>query len=202
MIVSKISNKYSLFYNLRLVYDCIVTKLIYKHQRIIRHPFFIRGRQMIKFDKNLTTGIGCRLEAFIADGDKSIKLKLGNNIQINDYVHISAIKSVSIGDDVLMASHVYISDNSHGCYDDSQNATPLDIPPIRRPYYVSPVRIGNRVWLGEGVIVMPGVNIGDGSIIGAHSIVNKNIPENSIAVGSPAKVIKRWDSVNNIWIKV
>lgn len=202
MIISKISNKYSLLDKLKLVADYTITKLTYRNQRIIRLPIFIRGKQMIKFGKNLTTGIGCRLEAFIAAGDKSFKLTLGNNIQLNDYVHISAIRSVSIGDDVLIASHVYISDNSHGCYDNSEEATSPNIPPIKRPYLVEPVKIGSRVWLGEGVIVLPGVNIGDGSIIGAHSIVNKDIPKNCIAVGSPVKIIKRWDSASHLWIKV
>ncbi|MCM1137473.1 MAG: hypothetical protein NC453_02690 [Muribaculum sp.] len=129
-------------------------------------------------------------------------MTIGTNVQLNDYVHISAINSVYIGDDVLMASHVYISDNSHGIYDKSEYATAPYIPPIKRPYHAAPVIIGNRVWLGEGVIVMPGVIIGEGSIIGVHSIVNKNIPRNCIAVGSPAKVIKQWDSVNQNWIKV
>lgn len=157
---------------------------------------------MVSLGKQLSTGIGVRIEAFIGDNNKQHKLFFGDRIQINDYVHISAVYKVSIGDDVLIASHVYISDNSHGCYKGNEEDTsPYEIP-TKRPYYVAPVTIGNRVWLGEGVIVMPGVTIGEGAIIGAHSIVNKNIPSNSIAVGSPAKVIKKWDPVLTRWIKV
>lgn len=193
MISNSISNQYSIIYKLNLSVSLIRTKIFYPSQRLIRFPFYVRGKNMIDFGKELTTGQGCRLEAFIADGNKSKKIYLGNRIQLNDYVHISAIRSVIIGDDVLMASHVYISDNTHGLYKGDANDTSPDIPPIKRPYYVNPVKIGNRVWLGEGVIVMPGVEIGDGVIIGAHSIVNKNIPPNTIAVGSPAKVIKCWN---------
>lgn len=157
---------------------------------------------MVKWGTELTTGVGCRIEAFIADGDKSKKIKLGNRIQLNDYVHISALKSVEIGDDVLMASHVYISDNSHGSYKGDEDDTSPDIEPAKRPYYVAPVKIGNRVWIGEGAIIMPGVHIGDGAVIGAHSIVNKDVPPETIAVGGPARVVKRWNSVLQRWVRV
>lgn len=156
---------------------------------------------MIDWGKKLTTGVGCRIEAFIADGNSNSKIHFGDRIQLNDYVHISSVKSVTIGDDVLIASHVYISDNSHGSYKGDKNDTSPLIIPTKRPYYTAPVKIGNRVWIGEGVIIMPGVTIGDGSIIGAHSIVNKDVPENTIAAGSPAKVIKHWNEITQKWEK-
>lgn len=156
---------------------------------------------MIDWGKKLTTGVGCRIEAFIADEDSNSKIHFGDRIQLNDYVHISSVKSVTIGDDVLIASHVYISDNSHGSYRGDKNDTSPLIIPTKRPYYTAPVKIGNRVWIGEGVIIMPGVTIGNGSIIGAHSIVNKDIPGNTIAVGSPAKAIKHWNEITQKWEK-
>lgn len=201
-IVNSISNRYALYSYLKLIYYVIKSKLICSDIRIIRFPIYVRGKYSIDFGKRLTTGYGCRLEAFIVQHDTTKKIVFGNRVQINDYVHISAIQSVKIGDDVLMASHVYISDNSHGSYKGDDNDTSPDIIPTKRPYYVAPVAIGNRVWIGEGVIVMPGVTIGDGAIIGAHSIVNKNIPANCIAVGSPAKVIKRWNNETKRWEKV
>ena len=150
----------------------------------------------------LTTGVGCRLEAFTVNDDKHKRIVFGNNVQINDYVHISAIEKVDIGDNVLMASHVYISDNSHGQYKGVEGDTAPSVPPIKRPYFVAPVKIGNNVWLGEGVIVMPGVTIGDGCVIGAHSIVNKDIPANTVAVGSPAKIVKKYNENLKVWEKV
>jgi lipopolysaccharide O-acetyltransferase len=120
-------------------------------------------------------------------------------VQLNDYVHISAIESVEIGNDVLMASHVYISDSSHGAYKGDSSDTSPDIPPIKRPYLVAPIKIGDRVWIGEGVIIMPGVTIGDGAIIGAHSIVNKSVPKECIVVGSPARVIKKFNRSTEKW---
>lgn len=64
------------------------------------------------------------------------------------------------------------------------------------------MKIGKNCWIGEGVIIMPGVAIGDGCVIGAHSIVKNSIPEASIAVGSPAKVVKRYSFEQKKWIKV
>lgn len=158
---------------------------------------------MISWGKNLTTGINCRFEAFVADGNKSKKIFLGNDIQINDSVHISALNSVTIGNNVLIASFVYISDNSHGIYKINNHlSTSPNIIPTKRSYFSEPVIIGNNVWIGEGVIIMPGVRIGNGAIIGAHASVNSDIPENCIAVGNPAKVIKKWDETNLIWQKV
>jgi len=148
---------------------------------------------------NLTTGVGCRLEAF-SDG-RTKRIVFGSNVQINDYVHISAMEQVRIGNNVLMASHIYISDNSHGFYKGEEQSSPEE-PPILRSYHVAPVEIGDNVWIGEGVVIMPGVTIGRGCIIGANSTVTKSIPPYCIAVGQPARVIKEYDFSINKWIPV
>lgn len=123
---------------------------------------------------------------------------------MNDFVHICAMDKVEIGDGCLFASHVYISDNSHGICNDlgAYSQSSPDIQPDNREYLTKPVKVGSNCWLGEGVIVMPGVTIGDGCIIGAHSIVNKDIPPACIAVGSPAKVVKRYSYDKKELIKV
>ena len=129
-------------------------------------------------------------------------LKFGENVQMNDYVHITAAKSVEIGDNVLMASKIYISDCSHGSYlGDSNDSNPLTSP-IGRPLSVKPVKIGNNVWLGEFVSVLPGVTIGQGTIVGANSVVSKSLPPNVIAVGSPAKPIKKFNFETNQWERI
>lgn len=201
MIIYKIKNQYSFFQKCNLLLRWIITKILFSGQRLIRNNIEIRGRKMIQFGIGLTTGVGCRIEAFIADGNKGKKIFFGDRIQLNDHVHISALQSVTIGDDTLIASYVYISDNSHGCYNNKGLNSNPETNPIERHYIVDPVKIGSRVWIGEGVMIMPGVSIGDGSIIGAHSVVNTNIPPNTIVVGSPAKVIKRWDEKKQKWLK-
>lgn len=193
-----IKNTYSFWGYLRLAIFVVRTKFVSSKARIIRFPIEIRGKKFIYFGTRLTTGKGCRFEVF---STKEKKLFFGNDVQLNDYVHISVMSRIDIGDNVLMASHIYISDNSHGFYGGKKHSSP-DIPPIKRDYKISSVFIGNNVWIGEGVVIMPGVRIGDGSVIGANSIVTKSIPANSIAVGQPAKVIKKFDDESQQWIVV
>lgn len=154
--------------------------------------------------KGFTTGVGCRLEVFpIVDHVTSgYKIIIGENVQINDYVHISALEEVRIGNNVLIAGNVYISDNSHGFYGYNDCCSSPYTPPKERDYTIKPVKIGDNVWIGEGVIVLPGVSIGFGSIIGAHAVVTRDIPEKCIAVGSPAKVIKHYDDEKKQWLSL
>jgi len=141
------------------------------------------------------------LEAFPAIGEE-IVLKIGNNVQINDFVHITSMKEVVIGDNVLIASKVYISDCSHGSYSGDENdSSPLSIPKDRE-YITKEVKIEANVWLGEMVSVLPGVTIGSGSIVGANSVVSKSLPANVIAVGIPAKPIKRFNFQTSLWEKI
>ena len=197
-----ILNKYSLKDKIQIAWWLLRTKIQVPSARLIRYPFVVRGGGYVDYGRQLTTGVGCRIEAFRMNDSKHKRIIFGNDVQINDYVHISAIEKVYIGNNVLMASHVYISDNSHGYYDGSHcDSSPL-IPPKDRAYKVEPVKIGDNVWLGEGVIVMPGVEVGNGCVIGAHSIVNKSIPSNCIAVGSPAKVIKKYSQQTGKWEKI
>ncbi|MEP7318539.1 MAG: DapH/DapD/GlmU-related protein, partial [Panacibacter sp.] len=159
---------------------------------------------LIEVGKNFTTGRACRLEALPVDGSGSKKiLIIGSNVQINDGVHITATVSVCIGNYVLMASKVYISDVAHGNYDIDAGAMNYpNVPPAARPLNSQPVVIEDNVWLGDGVCVLPGITIGKGSIIGANAVVTKNIPAGSIAVGIPAKIIKRFDEEKKQWLAV
>mgnify|MGYP002623235696 CR=1 FL=1 len=196
-----IKNDYSLSDKIQLGYFLIRTKLIDRRARIFRFPMVIRGRKYIDFGIGLTTGVGCRFDSFANEkGHKT--LTFGKNVQINDYVHIVSMERIEIGDNVLMASHVFISDNSHGSYKcNFEDSDPM-VPPTERAYYKAPIKIGNNVWIGEGVMVMPGVTIGDGCVIGAHSIVSKDIPSFCIAVGSPARVIKKYNFKTKHWEKI
>lgn len=180
---------------------CLVhTKLSVPSARLLRLPIDIRGKGGIEFGHNLTTGYGCRLESFSEDGSKS--LLFGNNVQINDYCHINALKSMRIGNNVLIASKVFITDLEHGSYIGDENDSQPSSIVKDRPLSSKPVVIGNNVWIGELCSVLSGVTIGENSIIGANSVVTKSIPANSIAVGNPAKVIKQFNFSTNKWERV
>lgn len=194
--------KYSFFEILELIKNVTLTKIFYKNARIIRFPFKIRGARYIEWKSGFTTGYNCRLDAFPIEVDQKKCIQIGKNCQINDNVHIGAIKSIQIGDNVLIASKVFITDHNHGYYgQEGKHDSPLSIP-IDRELSYKEVIIGNNVWIGEGAAILSGVKIGEGSIIGTNSVVLKDIPPNSIAVGSPAKVIKKYDFDKKEWIKI
>ena len=186
------------FYGLiRLIRDKLYTYLYYPNARIIRLPFYIRGKKGIRGAKSLTTGVNLRIDIILSKNFTPI-LHIGDNVQLNDYVHIGVAKGVYIGDNTLIASKVFISDHNHGNYADENQSNPITFP-IERELFSKEVRIGSNVWIGEFVSILPGVTIGDGAIIGSMSLVTKDIPAFSIAVGSPAKVIKIFNKYTNKW---
>lgn len=180
-----------------LIYCKLRGLFVFINARLIRFPIDIRGKKNIKVSKGFTTGVGCRLEAYPTKEETT--LFFGENFQMNDYVHITAMKSVIIGNNVLFASKIYVSDCSHGSYTgDEFDSNPNTIP-HDRPLYAKPVVINDNVWLGEFVSVLPGVTIGKGTIVGANSVVSKSLPQYVIAVGIPAKPIKKYNFDTNRW---
>lgn len=148
-------------------------------------------------------GKRCRIEMVVEHNNETYmpQLSVGRNVSMNDDVHIGCAQHISIGNDVLMASKVFISDHNHGDYSGDNQHGP-DISPSDRPLVCAPVVIGDRVWLGEMVSVLPGVTIGEGSIIGSNSVVSRDIPPMTIAVGSPARPVKYFDSATGTWKRI
>ena len=129
------------------------------------------------------------------------KLKIGKNVILNDMVHIGCANYIEIGDDCLFASRIYVSDHNHGSYKGELIDDASSLVRERNLDLDKPVIIGNNVWLGEGVSVLPGAKIGDNSIIGTNSVVIGEIPSDCIAAGIPAKVIKYYSKEEKAWIK-
>ena len=161
----------------------------------------IIGLQHMSFGDGFCAGPGLRLEAISKCGAQTFtpRIVIKDNVEVNDFVHIGATNYVEIGNNVLMASKVYISDHNHGTYSGQDQSDP-EVPPSKRLIESgSSVIIGDNVWLGEFVAVLPGVTIGRGSIIGANAVVTRDIPPYSIAVGAPARVVKRYDFISKRW---
>lgn len=127
--------------------------------------------------------------------DNICHMRIGNGVTLGHFNHIVALDSVIIEDNVLTADRVYISDNVH----DYENIElPISLQKIKSK---KNTRIGEGSWLGENVCVISST-IGKNCVIGANSVVVNDIPDYSVAVGSPAKVIKMYDFKNQIWKKV
>lgn len=202
-VMIEIFNRYGFFGTIRLIFGVLISKIVVsKDVKVVRYPFYIRGSRNIKWGKNFNSGVNLRIDADPIDcKSKKTVLFIGDHVQVNDYVHIGAVDEVIIGNNVLIASKVYISDHNHGFYNGEIQSSPEEVPE-KRPIQSQRVHIYDNVWIGENVSVLPGTTIGRGSIIGANSVVSKDIPANCIAVGIPARVIKIYNFSNNTWEKV
>ena len=107
-------------------------------------------------------------------------IEIGENCALNAFVHIWSNEKIVIGENSMIASHVQISTSTHDYSCRPYRETRVDLP----------VFIGKNVWVGSGVIILPGVKIGDNSVIGAGSVVTKDVPKNCLVYGVPAKLIK------------
>lgn len=184
-------------------YNRILSRRLPGSKGLDIHPTaHILGLSHITIGKRFHAGPYLRLEAVDRFAGKAFnpRIVIKDNVALNDFVHIGATNYVEIGNDVLMASKIFISDHNHGFYAGEGQSDP-ETPPGQRPLDgENRVIIEDNVWIGEFVSILPGVTIGRGSIVGANSVVSRDIPPHSIAVGSPARVVKRYDPETKRWV--
>ncbi len=158
-------------------------------------PLKIVGRKSIYIGNDVIIQYKSWLAAVPLTGETNCKLVIEDGCNIGHFNHIFATGSIILHKNVLTADKVFISDNTHGYEDVS---TPIKNQPIIQKKCVE---IGENSWLGENVFVM-GANIGKHCVIGANSVVTHDIPDYSVAVGSPAKVIKKYSFAEKKWLGV
>lgn len=154
-------------------------------------PDIITGHEFIQIGENVVFQSMAWLLALKQDNIEP-KLIVEEGSIIGRFAHIVALRKVSIGKNVLMADKVYISDNIHEYKDITK---PIMHQPI---LFKSEVEIGENSWIGENVSII-GAKIGKHCVIGANAVVSKDIPDYTIAVGSPAKVIKKFNHDTKEW---
>lgn len=197
--IFQLYRRYGVLGLVRLSADIIISKIMYGSKiRIIRRPCYIRGFKRMRIGESFTSGVGLRMDAF---SDSGVVIRIGDRVQVNDYVHIAATDLIKIGHDVLIASKVFITDHGHGRYSGSQEHSDPETPPYDRVINSAPVIIEDKVWIGENVVILPGVTIGEGSVIGASSVVTKSVPKRSVAGGNPCSIIKIFDEESGRWEK-
>ena len=164
----------------------------------------ILGLKNIKIGKNFSSARGLWLEAVSEYNGQIInpQIIIGDNVSFSEFNHVGATSYIEIGNNVLFGSKCYVTDHNHGVYKGDIQSS-VNIPPANRDLTVgSSVVIEDHVWVGDNVVILPNVKIGYGSIIGANSVVTKDVPPCSIAVGAPIKVIKTWNNITNKWENV
>ena len=155
---------------------------------IFTRPVTLIGINNIYIGDNTCFGKGCVISAWKKYHESNYipKIDIGDSCHFGEYNHITSINYIKIGNNVLTGRWITITDNAHGDTKLTRN-----IPPIKRQLYSKGgVEIGNNVWIGDKVTILPGIIIGDNCIIGANSVVTQNIPSNSIAVGNPIRIIE------------
>tara|TARA_R110002072_G_scaffold47131_1_gene130184 strand:+ start:15606 stop:16187 length:582 start_codon:yes stop_codon:yes gene_type:complete len=158
-------------------------------------PLNLQGMKNISIGNNVYIAYKTYLSSMSLTGNKKPILEIGDGTSIGNFNHIFATEKVVIGRKVLTADKVYISDNLHS-YEN------ISIPIIdQKIKQISHVEIGDGSWIGENVCII-GVKIGKNCVIGANSVVTKNIPDYCVAAGSPAKIIKKFNSSINKWERI
>ena len=162
---------------------------------IIDSPLRINGGHNISIGDKVFVQYKTWLAAESLSGYNECEMIIEDGCTIGHFNHIYATKKIVLHKDVLTADKVYISDNMHG-YEN------IDIPIKKHPIVQNrEVEIGEGSWLCEHVCVL-GAKIGKHCVIGANSVVTKDIPDYCVAVGAPAKVIKKYDFEQNSWLRV
>ncbi len=152
---------------------------LYKFNRISPIRYSKRQKMMKKMFAEV--GEGCYIESPFYSNFGGSHVHLGKNVYMNFGVTMVDDTYIYVGDFTMFGPNVTVATAAH----------PI-LPELReRGYqYNAPVHIGKNCWIGGGAIILPGVSIGDGSVIGAGSVVTKDIPEGVVAVGNPCRVFR------------
>ena len=160
------------------------------------YPSIIQYPEKTYIGDNTTILNNSRLQNYFDKNKETDGIYIGKGCYLGFGLSILNAGRITIGNNVLMASNVLISSESHGMDPES------DIPYMDQPLLSEDVTIGDGVWIGQNVCILPGVTIGEKAIIGAGSIVTRSIPSYCIAVGNPAKVIKKYNFEKRQWQKI
>jgi acetyltransferase-like isoleucine patch superfamily enzyme len=160
----------------------------------IRKPVCLKGMRYISVGDRVIVKEQGWVEANPLTAGDECTLSIGAGTSIGYFCHIYAVRQITIGEEVLMGSGVYITDCTHG-YDDPS------LPVIRQAArFVGAVEIGAGSWIGQHAAVI-GARIGKHCVVGANSVVTTDVPDYCMVAGAPARIIKQYDPSSGEWIK-
>ena len=186
--------KIRLDYFKNIFYSGVFSKSLKNHPTnvFVHNTYSLKGGENISIGNNFIGNKGLVLEA-LSTFEHAIfnpSIAIGDNVFMNQNCRIQCINRIEIGDGVMFAGNIFITDHFHGdpsIYDE-------DAPAQRKLFSKGPVKIGDFVWIGEGAVIMPNVRIGKHAIIGANAVVTKDVEDYSVVGGIPAKVLRKLKS--------
>lgn len=163
----------------------------------IYKPLLLSNPRFVHIGNRTLIRPGARIEAIVLDVNHPPSLRIGNNVNIEQNVHIVCSSSIVIGDDVSITGHCAIVDTVHP-FSDFEDRTKIGGRIDAAP---TPVKIGAGTFVGFGSAILPSVTIGKNCVIGANSTVTHDIPDFCVAYGSPASIVRRYDFEKKAWIR-
>lgn len=165
---------------------------------IIKFPSKVWNKDCIEIGKNVFIAEGSFLSVVKEHKGKKFQpsIVINDNVCIGADFHVSCTKSIVIEKNVLISDRVFIADGIHGF--ENINIPVIDQPMINK----GKVLIKEGSFLGINVVILPGVTVGKNSVVGASSVVTQDVPDYSVVIGNPARIIKKYDDKTKKWIRV
>jgi acetyltransferase-like isoleucine patch superfamily enzyme len=165
---------------------------------VLFQPILLTNSQFIHIGNNVLIRKGARLEAILSDPLNPPELRIGDNVNIEQNAHIVCHSRVIIGNHVSITGNCAIVDVTHP-YEDVHDPVKIGDRILAERSFVE---IGERSFLGFNTIILPNVRIGSYCVVGAHSLVTKDVPDYSVVAGNPAKLMRRFDAVSGAWTSI
>ncbi len=189
------------YYFLNMLWARVITQLLYRPMFgtigkgcAIKSPILLLNTECMSIGDNVVFMDGARLEAVMSRAGQQFtpRVTIGSGSTFEQNFHLACASEIVIGSNVAITQNVGVFDIWHSYVD-------VNIPIVDQPLVTAPVKIGDGTLVGMGAVIQPGVDIGPQCVIGANSVVTKSIPGYSVAVGSPARVIRRFESASKTW---
>jgi acetyltransferase-like isoleucine patch superfamily enzyme len=179
-------------YYSRVLGSLVPASTIYK-------PLLLANPRFIHIGSNVLIRPGARMEVILLNRQSPPSLVIGNNVNIEQNVHIICGTGIEIGENVSIAPNCTLLDTKHPFRNIHHPQPKLG---DRLEPGKSPIRIGGNTLIGFGCAILPDAQIGSNCVIGANSTVRGRIPDYSVAAGNPATVIMQYDFEQNAWVKL
>ncbi len=159
---------------------------------VVQPPVRVHGWERISLGSEVFIGAHCWMAALDHEALEGSTIEIGSGTKIAGLCVISAVLQVRLGRSVLLGRNVYIADHKHAFTDVTRPVLDQGVDGVMA------VEICDGAWLGNNTVIAPGVRIGCGAVVGANSVVKQDVPDFSVAVGAPARIVKTLSGTDGV----